>query len=175
MKNEEFLMIKNAIENRINKKIKNIKRLYRATIDGGDTDKFHSKCDNIPNTLTIIKSKKNRRFGGFTSETWEKDLSVKDDKNAFLFSLDKNKIYSYKNDGKAIFCSNSCGPCFGRNDNGDNTIAIIGNPILNKHLITYESNSNSYNFDGDNNALSEDGKGNNIFAEDYEVFQINFS
>ena len=174
MKNEEFLMIKNAVENRINKKIKGIKKLYQATIDGGEASNFHSKCDNIPNTLTIIKSKGNRRFGGFTSETWETKLCYKNDKNAFLFSLDKKKIYNYKNDNFAIFCYDISGPSFGYNGKGLNIIGISGNPILNKTLYTCESYSKSYNFDGDNNALSEDGKGNHIFAEEYEVYQIMF-
>ena len=60
------------------------------------------------------------------------------------------------------------------NEKGFNTIGISGNPILNKVLYTYESSSKSYNFDGDNNALLEDGEGNNIFAEEYEVYQIMF-
>jgi hypothetical protein len=33
----------------------------------------------------------------------------------------------------------------------------------------------SYIFNGDNNALSEDGKYEGIYAKDYEVFQIIFS
>ena len=66
MKNGEFDMVKNAIESRMNKNVKEVKKLYQATIDGGEVTNFHSKCDNIPNTLTIIQSKGNRRFGGFT-------------------------------------------------------------------------------------------------------------
>ena len=54
MKNEEFDMIKKEIEKKINKKIKEIRKLYQATIDGGDTINFHSKCDNIPYTLVGI-------------------------------------------------------------------------------------------------------------------------
>ena len=172
MKNEEFDMIKNAIENRINKKVKEVRKLYQATIDGSEANNFHSKCDNIPNTLTIIKSAGNRRFGGFTSNTWESTLIYKDDKNAFLFSLDKNKIYNYKNDECAIFCWRDNGPSFGCNNSFYNTIGIDGNPIKNNVLSTYESDSNSFEFNGDNNALSEDGKGNNIYAKDYEVFEI---
>ena len=59
---------------------------------------FHEKCDNIPNTLVVIKSNKNRRFGGFTSEVWESDHlgKRKADKNAFLFSLDKKKFIQLK-------------------------------------------------------------------------------
>ena len=41
-------------------------------------------------------------------------------------------------------------------------------------LYTSESSSTSYEFDGDNNALSEDGKGKGIFIENYEVYQIIF-
>ena len=174
MKNEEFSMIKKAVENRINKKIKSIKKWNRATVDGGDADIFHSKCNNIPNTLTIIKSKGNRRFGGFTSEAWESRLIFKNDKNAFLFSLDKKNIYSYKNDGCAIFCYNKFGPCFGTNNSDHSTIGILGNPILKKVLQTYESDSNSYNFNGDNNALSEEGKGKCIFQKNMKYFKFYF-
>ena len=55
------------------------------------------------------------------------------------------------------------------------TIGITGNPLKDKNLYTYESDSESYYFNGDNNALSEDGKGNKIYAKEYEVFQIIFS
>ena len=175
MKNEEFDMIKNAIESRLNKKVKEVKKLYQATVDGGETNNFHSKCDNIPNTLTIIQSEGNRRFGGFTSESWVTELRYKDDQNAFLFSLDKRKIYSYKKDTFSIFCADDFGPSFGANNSFFCTIGIIGNPIKNKSLYTYESDSSTYDFNGDVNALSEDGKGNNIYAKEYEVFQIIFS
>ena len=174
MKNEEFDMIKNAIESRLNKKVKEVKKLYQATIDGGEITNFHSKCDNIPNTLTIIQSEGNRRFGGFTSNIWGAKILYQDDKNAFLFSLDKKKIYSYKEDNYAIFSSELFGPCFGHNINNNCTIEIVGNPIKENHLKTCESDSNSYDFNGDRNALSEDGKGNGILAKEYEVFQIMF-
>ena len=174
MKNEEFDLIKNAIESRIKKKIKEVKKLYQATIDGGDAINFHSKCNNIPNTLTIIKSEGNRRFGGFTSNTWESVTTFKDDKSAFLFSLDKLRIYSKKNDKDAIFCCDFFGPSFGQNKSYYPTIRINGNPILKKDLGTYESDSNTYEFNGDNNALSESGDGRQIYAKEYEVFEIIF-
>ena len=176
MKNEEFDMIKNAIESRMNKKVKEVKKLYQATVDGGDVSIFHAKCDNIPNTLIIYKSEGNRRFGGFTSNIWDTKLSFKYDKNSFLFSLDKNKIYSYIKNSHAILCGMSSGPSFGYKDTTNCcTIKVIGNPIKYKKLYTYESDSGSYDFNGDNNALSEDGKGNKIYAKEYEVFQIIFS
>ena len=66
MKNEEFDMIKNGIESRMNKNVKEVNKIYQTTIDGSEVTNFHSKCDNIPNALKINQSKGNRRFGGFT-------------------------------------------------------------------------------------------------------------
>ena len=90
----EIDMIKSAIKSRMNKEIKGIKKLYQATTDCESAVNFHEKCDNIPNTLVVIKSNENRRFGGFSSEVWESDHlgKRKVDKNAFLFSLDKKNL-----------------------------------------------------------------------------------
>ena len=172
MKSEDFELLKTAIESRIKKEINELKKLYQATMDGEDVSFFHKICDNIPNTLILIKSEGNRRFGGFTSEYWESSIKTKYDKNAFLFSLDKKKIYKCKKDNYSICCSSVNGPCFGFG----NTIKIGKNPLKEKSLRTYETNPQcSYEFDGDNNALSEDGKFEGIFAKDYEVFQVIFS
>ena len=173
MKENEFEMVRLAIKSRINKEIKELKKLYQATIDGDGAINFHSRCDNIPNTLVLIKSAGNRRFGGFTSAQWSSPSSgeYKLDQNAFLFSLDKQKIYSYKKDGKAIFNNKNYGPCFG----GAIDICIYSHGIQEKHLWTAETNSNcSYNYNGDGNALAENGKGSYIYALEYEVFQVIF-
>ena len=55
-------------------------------------------------------------------------------------------------------------------------IYICSNCIQgNKSSYTYESNSNSsYDFYGDKNALSEDGKQDRIYIAEYEVFQVIF-
>ena len=174
MKESEFDLIHLAIKSRLNKEVKELKKLYQATVDGDGAYNFHSRCDNIPNTLVIIKSKGNRRFGGFNSERWSSPSKEewKDDKNAFVFSLDKQKIYSYKNDGKAIYNSNDCGPFFGEPWD----IGITQYCIQKKGLWTEQSALNcSYDYNGDKNALSEDGEGYYIFAADYEVFQVIFS
>ena len=92
----EFNFVENEIKRKNNKEIKEIKKLYQAIIDGGDPNIFHTKCDNIPNTLTLIKSVGNRRFRGFTSNSWDSISEYKNDKNAFLFSLDKKLVYQIK-------------------------------------------------------------------------------
>ena len=150
----------------MNKEIKDMKKIYQATIDGTNAIDFHSKCDNIPNTLTIIKSKGNRRFGGFTTQTWDTSGKYKDDKNAFLFSLDKQKIYKYKNDGCAILCCKDYVLGFGHASD-----IFINNRMK---ISTGESYFDSYEYNGDKNALAEDGKCNSIYSDEYEIFQIIF-
>ena len=173
MNENEFELIKSTIENKVNKKVLGLKKLYQATIDGEEPSKFHSKCDGIRNTITLIKSAGNRRFGGFTSETWDTSNVYKNDNTCFLFSLDKQKIYPIKNNCKAIACFNGYGPVFGNIQCND--IQLSNTPISNNHLYTYESNINaSFNYFGDNNALSEDGKSSYIKAIDYEIFEIKF-
>ena len=170
MKEEEFNLINSAIKERLNKEVKELIKLYQATIDGGDLSTFHSICDNKPNTLVLIKSEGNRRFGDFTTAKWSSPSSAeyKEDPNAFLFSLDKQKIYSHKNNGKAIRVFNSNGPFFGNYE-----ICISGNCIKEKRLYTNESAQNScyYNYNGDKNALSE-SEGSWICALEYEVFHV---
>ena len=172
MYENEFKIINLAIKNRLNKKVKGLKKLYQARIDGDDNINFHEKCDNIPNTLVLIKSAGNRRFGGFTSIPWTspENEEYKDDPNAFLFSLDKQRIYSYNKKGKAIRNGKILGPSFGYCD------TCIGQHCIEKKtLYTFcESNSNSsYNYNSDKNALYE-CENSYTYAADYEVFQVIF-
>lgn len=67
--------------------------LYRASRDGDDVASFHSKCDEIVPTLSIIETTKGYRFGAFTEQSWDGNEGKKDP-NAFGFSLDHNKIYN---------------------------------------------------------------------------------
>ena len=167
LENEEYDMIKSAIETRMKKKIKEIKKIYQAKIDGSDPKIFHQKCDNIVNTLIFIQSAGNKRFGGFTSEKWNSIENWKNDKNAFIFSLDKKMIYPYKNDGRAIYCKDDYGPCFGFGFD----IGIDGDPLKEESLKTFKTDS--FNYYG-NDAVSEDKDYNGIYANDYEVFQVIF-
>ncbi len=169
MSDNDKSYIISEIENKMNKKIKQLKKLYQATIDGDGPINFHLKCDNIPNTLTLIKSEGGNRFGGFTAQTWESSNSkFKGDKYAFLFSLDKKKIYRYKNDGYAILCGINYGPIFGRQD-----ISVCGNSIQEKKLIIRSNSNSSYINNGEKFRFSEN-ENSSMCAAEYEVFQVIF-
>ena len=86
--------------------------LYKATIHGDKASVFHEKCDNHQMTLVLVETTKNVRFGGFTTETWDGHCIKKTDNNAFVFSIDKNKIYGIIPNQPAIGCYPKFGPVF---------------------------------------------------------------
>ena len=167
MEKNEFDMINNAINEKMNKKIKELKQIYQATKNGGDSDSFHKLCDGISNHLVLYKSAGNRRFGGFTSQN-QKSKRVPD-KNCFLFSLDRKKI-CFSNEYEIPFYP-YYGPSFCKKS--IEITSVIGNALKYTELRTNES-GNKDMFNGDENALSEDGKYKGVFAKEYEVFQIIF-
>ena len=84
-------------------------------------------------------------------------------------------MYSYfhqikkgKNNGKAIYNGNYR-PYFGYGSD----IFIDKQGIKNKQLFLNESSSNCiYDYEKDNNALSEDRKNRGIYTLEYEQFQV---
>lgn len=105
--------------NLINKKLEEIyknkieyKLLFRASADGAFGQIFKQKCSKSRKTLTIVESKKNRKFGGFTEAVWNDSDSSYEDNNTFCFSFDEKKIYTTKKFGSAIYCKKDSGPIF---------------------------------------------------------------
>ena len=86
--------------------------LYKATVDSDKASVFHEKCDGADNTLVLIESTDGKRFGGFTSCSWEGNSIEKKDEDAFVFSLDKKEIYDVLPDEDAIGCYPKYGPVF---------------------------------------------------------------
>ena len=171
MEENEKNIIYQEIEKKTNKKIIELKKLYQATLDGGDPINFHLNCDNIPNTLILIRSEGLRKFGGFTPIPWKSDengILIQDQEGkTFVFSLDNKKIYNLKSSNSfAVYHAKNAGPCFG-SESGD--ISIVGNPIKESKLCNYKF---SFDYKEINDSLSECVFPNYIKAIDYEVFQI---
>ena len=172
MEKEELDMILSAIKEKIKKEIKQINKLYQSTKDGNEPRIFHKKCDNIKNTLVLYKSEGNRKFGGFSSECWKSKGERIIDKNCFLFSLDKKKIYLPKNNIYYEIPSRLfIGPSFSIGDKY--CVQVTTNAYKNIILQTNEKDFKEF-FDGDENTLSEDGNFKGVNAEECEVFQILF-
>ena len=108
----ELEEITSRLQRILNKKNIKYKLIYRASTDGDVCSTFHDKCDQYQNTLVLIHASGNKRFGGFTTQTWEGEDVNKKDKNCFIFSIDKMKIYDIKKGQDAINCNQDLGPIF---------------------------------------------------------------
>jgi hypothetical protein len=109
--------------------------LYRATDHGFRARDFHTKCDNIPNTLTIIRSKSDMIFGAYTTAQWDTSNRFKHSDESFLFSLVNENGHPVKlfcvDYNSAIYCGYNFGPTFG-----------AGHDLL----VTNNSNTNEQSF-----------------------------
>jgi hypothetical protein len=140
---------------------------YRATRDGFKACDFHSHCDVISNTLTVIKAKSWNIFGGFTEQEWHSDCEFVADPKAFLFSLVNKEEKPFKihcsNEGEqAIDCNSNYGPCFGGDDEGLIDILIDSDSNINKE--SYCDFGFSYQHP---DYLKETDKAMNILAGSY--------
>ena len=104
--------ITGRIQRILNKRNIKYKLLYKASVDGDLSSTFHTKCDNISNTLVLIQATKDKRFGGFTTQTWNGEDINKKDKHCFIFSIDNMKVYDINKGVEAINCNPDLGPVF---------------------------------------------------------------
>ena len=108
--NEELEMLARKINKSSQKMTLNL--IYKATVDSDRAEEFHKKCDKAKSTLVLIETDKGKRFGGYTSKNWEGNCIDKLDEEAFVFSLDKMKIYENIKGENAIGCYPKYGPVF---------------------------------------------------------------
>ena len=167
-KEEIELLSKRLTSKCLNKNSKIIfNLLYRDSRDGDTPYNYHRKCDGKQNTLCVIQTIKGYKFGGYTEITISSVGSDVKDPNAFVFSLDKNKIYeNLKKENFAVCHSKNWGPIF-RND----AFAVWDQNFLSYHLHTVGTKSNSnYGIMNEDYELNN-GK-ENFGIKELEVYQI---
>ena len=167
-KNKFIELIKPGIKNFDSSKIIKFKLLFRATKDGDDNNKFHKKCDNKGKTITIIQTKDNFIFGGYTSDNWNEYDGHKKTENTFIFSLNKNKIYKGKNGGY-IHCEKGHGPWF-CGCSGANGKYLSDN----KKCFQFELKENNINWDNFTEEFELIGGKKNFVVNELEVFKVSF-
>ena len=172
---EDSLIVKNEEDSKklyelISKKIKikNIKLIYRASKDGDKYKTVTDKLNNKSNLLFIYLTGNQRIFGNYLKVKLE-DLGKEKDKyyqdeNAFVFSLNNNKIYKILKPELAIrFCGKSKPIVVGNNGNTNgyyqNMDTIYDGGLLDEPKV----------YDFENNYELTDGK--NEFNE-LEIFEI---
>ena len=87
--------------------------LFSGTTHEWKRSKFHELCVEKDPTITIMKSKDGRVFGGFAMQSWDSQTKWKADEKAFIYSIDRQQIYRVIDSQKALYCSSGFGPSFG--------------------------------------------------------------
>lgn len=75
----------------------NLELLFSSKTDGENEEKLKSAYANKNNILFLIKTKENKRFGGYAHESFELGIFNKNDSKAFLFNIDNLKKYKSNN------------------------------------------------------------------------------
>jgi hypothetical protein len=156
----------NLISSITKKKIKKFFLCYRATKDGDNADNFHKKCDYIKNIIIIIQTRKNKKFGGFSSESWDNNTQEawKKDNQAFIFSLNDYNSYNIINPERALFCHKEYGPIFGNGEIfiPDNFFTYVSTCLENNTY--YESKGISFPLNGEKE----------FYVKEMEAYKVDF-
>ena len=167
-KEEIELLSKRLTPKNFNKDGKvSFKLLYRASRDGDTPKDYHYKCDGKKNTLCVIQTPKGCKFGGYTEITINSTIGNFIDPNAFVFSLNNNKIYENLRKGKiaGAHCKD-WGPIF----RGD------AFSVWNKNFLSYDKHTLGIKSQSHFGVMNEDYEINNgekyFGIEELEVFQI---
>ena len=157
------------IKDKIKKTSFEFELIFKMSINGNSAYDFHDHCDDVGPTLILIKTNKDKIFGGFTPLNWkeenEKGVKYDESNETFIFSLNLMKKYDmidFKNK-EAIKCWNKMGPIFS-NDFG-----------LSENLKKGESYANVYsNFLYKNKLELTGGKGKSTKFEtkELEVYRV---
>ena len=161
-------LIKTGIKNYDNSKKIKLSLLFRASRDGDTIKAFHDRVDGISPTISLIETKTNYIFGGFTDHAWDSKSDCVKTNNTFMFSFNKKKIYIGKNGGY-IHCDNDYGPwfCGGSGVYGDNYFKT-------NNSYEWELKSNINSFDGFTEEFELVGGVKNFMVNEVEVFKVEY-
>ena len=168
-------IFKNLIENAIIEKREEIKNknigwklIYKASRDGGSVTDCHSKCNNISDTVSIIFSSTGRIFGVYRNIAINGDGPWRIDNNAFIFSVDNNKIYRVKKGNAVIAFDNRCFIQY------MNTLVLTGNILTEQYEDKNTNTMNNY-FEGFTRNFELNGGNQYFYVEEFLVYSLNFS
>ena len=161
-------LIKTGIKNYDNSKKIKLSLLFRASRDGDTIKAFHDRVDGISPTISLIETKTNYIFGGFTDHAWDSKSGCVKTNNTFMFSFNKKKIYIGKSGGY-IHCTNDYGPwfCGGSGVYKDNY-------FKENNSYEWELKINMGYFDGFTEEFELVGGVQNFMVNEVEVFKVEY-
>ena len=93
---EDYDFIAENISKRVNKKIRGINQIFKASSNGDNINAFQESCMEHHNIMVLILTDEKKCFGGFTQADFDNYNRYKFDENAFLFSINNREIYPIK-------------------------------------------------------------------------------
>ena len=150
--------------------ISEIKLIFQSSTDGDTYEKFIEKCGEQGPILSVIKSKRNKKFGGFSMvELTDKKGKIQlKDENAFVYSLDNLKKYDVLEADIAISCYPNEYVLIYGNNNDRYGLRIFAGFLENKNYENFAKKR--YNTP---NKFSLSGE-NSFYVDELEIFKIIF-
>ena len=164
--NKELKLLLNTIKPKDGNKLLSLKLLYNSDIEGENEEKFKSCFIGKNDIIIFIETKEYKRFGGYAHEAF-KDYEgfIQKDSNAFLFNLDKLKIYKYKSKGGGYTIWNNDGNSM---DFGGGVDLRIFYKFFSEKNYTSET-SNDYEYSNEKYPLNGEKYFDIEFLELYQV------
>ena len=148
------------------------KLVYSSKLYGENSQKLKAAYIGVKDILVVVKTKKNRRFGGYAHESFEDTEFQKKDSRAFLFNLDKMKIYKSKGTSHTIWNFNLDSIDFGYGTD----LRIFHNFLSNENYTNqnHSSDNSDHDFDYDEETFALNGE--KYFEILYlEIYKIKFN
>ena len=174
LNNEEKLLVSKWIDP---KKIIRFNLIYNSSYEGFNYNYFHDYCDNTSPIVIVIKDNSNRKFGGYSTQSFRQPTNGYYNcraRGSFLFNLTKKQKYDLidQSSVNAIYRYNSYGPCFGYHSSGTQYYDLYISQTCNSSSYYCYCYKNAYN-SGNVNLLGENG--NTAFlVSSYEAYQVIF-
>jgi predicted nucleic acid-binding Zn-ribbon protein len=167
-KSEEIQLLSNSIspDNEVSFKL-----VYSSKLYGENSEKLKEAYIGVNDILVIVKTKKNKRFGGYAHESFEDNEFQKRDKKAFLFNLDKMKIHKSRGTAHTIWNFNLDSIDFGYGTD----LRIFHNFLSNENYTNQNHSNDNSDHDFDYNEETFALNGEKYFEILYlEIYKINF-
>ena len=164
---EDFNQFYQLISEKI--KIGETKLIYRSTVDGFNYESIVNKVNNKSNLIFLYLTENKRIFGVFIKTKLENIDGPKEfeDKDAFVFSLNNNKIYKILEPYKHAIAFNKIYYILIGNSGYFNGFFYYKNVIYDQKLIKDRS-TNVYDFSKQSELTGGNGK-----LIELEIFEVN--
>lgn len=171
----EWKILEEWARSSVIKRIKEFKFLFRASDHNFNNTTFHDMCNDIHNTIVLIKTEHGKVIGGFNPHRWNETQNFYDSSNrTFIFSLSSRQKLINTRGCNSIYCHPEYGPSFGNQD-----IWISKNCNSNEannrgevsKIYTYKNSSYIQNQDP-YKAWTGHTSGSGFKIKDYEVYEV---